>query len=290
MQNITIAFLSYDQITGFPADDEPVVAELSRRGITARAVPWKSTEVDWRDFQGVVVRSCWDYHLDPEAFSVWMDHVDQMSIPVFNSTSIIRWNLHKRYLEELGRRGIAVPQTRYIDRGSRIDLVDLMDEMNWQKAVVKPCISASGYKTFVINASTARAQTDTVNEFLQTNDFLIQEYVDEVVRDGEMSLVYFDRKYSHCVLKEARPGDFRVQEIYGGKTKTHIPGKEILDFGEDILRLVDGDLLYARVDCVLRNGEPCLMELELIEPVLFFGHDAASGGRFADAVSRLVSA
>jgi len=38
------------------------------------------------------------------------------------------------------------------------------------------------------------------------------------------------------------------------------------------------------VDAVERNGELTLMELELIEPVLFLAHDPLAPQRFAEAI------
>jgi O-ureido-D-serine cyclo-ligase len=43
--------------------------------------------------------------------------------------------------------------------------------------------------------------------------------------------------------------------------------------------------LYARVDLIRdEDGEPVVLELELIEPSLFFPFAAGSAGRFAAAV------
>lgn len=46
-----------------------------------------------------------------------------------------------------------------------------------------------------------------------------------------------------------------------------------------------GPLTYARVDLVEVDGVPTLMELEVIEPDLFFRADPESLGRFVTAVT-----
>ncbi|MDH3744569.1 MAG: hypothetical protein OES47_05645 [Acidobacteriota bacterium] len=48
--------------------------------------------------------------------------------------------------------------------------------------------------------------------------------------------------------------------------------------------------LYARVDGVVRNGGFVLMELELIEPQLFFGLAKGSASRFANCLLEALKA
>jgi O-ureido-D-serine cyclo-ligase len=49
-------------------------------------------------------------------------------------------------------------------------------------------------------------------------------------------------------------------------------------------------LLYARVD-LIRDGadKPCVLELELTEPSLFFAHGASAAPRFAQAIATRVA-
>ncbi|MDP5041095.1 MAG: hypothetical protein NWQ26_09550, partial [Paraglaciecola sp.] len=49
------------------------------------------------------------------------------------------------------------------------------------------------------------------------------------------------------------------------------------------LASLPGDALYARVDLVRYQGEFALMEVELIEPSLYFNMDPASPQRFVNA-------
>ena len=57
-----------------------------------------------------------------------------------------------------------------------------------------------------------------------------------------------------------------------------------------VFAALDHTLLQARVDLVrLADGTPALMELELIEPSLYFRTDEGAAGRFADALAELTS-
>ena len=119
---------------------------------------------------------------------------------------------------------------------------------------------------------------------------LTQPFQPAIAQEGEYSLVYFGGTFSHAILKRPANGDFRVQEFLGGsETGTDCPaGAQDLAVqarraAEQILGIET--LLYARVD-MLRDsdGQFRLMELELIEPSLFFEHAADSGALFASAV------
>ena len=101
--------------------------------------------------------------------------------------------------------------------------------------------------------------------------------------EGEWSLVFFNREYSHSVLKRPKAGDFRVQADFGGSFEAAAPPAGLVSVAQRILDCVDGPLLYARVDGVQRDGALLLMELELVEPQLFFLDDPGSSERFARA-------
>ena len=55
------------------------------------------------------------------------------------------------------------------------------------------------------------------------------------------------------------------------------------------LRAVGEELLYARVDVAPIDGTPHLMELEVIEPSLYFRMHPAAPRNFADAVEAWLS-
>ena len=45
---------------------------------------------------------------------------------------------------------------------------------------------------------------------------MLQEYQNKITTKGEVAFMIFGGKYSHAVLKKAKPGDFRVQDDFGG--------------------------------------------------------------------------
>jgi glutathione synthase/RimK-type ligase-like ATP-grasp enzyme len=114
---------------------------------------------------------------------------------------------------------------------------------------------------------------------------IVQPFLPAVGEEGEWSLFYFGGQFSHAVIKVARTGDFRVQPQFGGRVRQVMPSPETFDAAQAVLRAVDQDLVYARIDLIrCLDGDLRLMELELIEPNLFLEHAPDHGAAFADAI------
>jgi hypothetical protein len=105
---------------------------------------------------------------------------------------------------------------------------------------------------------------------------------------GEFSLFYFGGQYSHAVNKKPKPGDFRVQEEHGGIIQSITANEQLMQYGQFVMDQMGQELLYARVDLVQWEGQPAVMEVELIEPSLYFAFDPESPRRFAMALDRML--
>jgi glutathione synthase/RimK-type ligase-like ATP-grasp enzyme len=117
-------------------------------------------------------------------------------------------------------------------------------------------------------------------------DVLVQPFLDEVPASGEHSLIYIDGEFSHAAIKRAAASEFRVQTEHGGTVTPLAVESWLVDAGMRVLKALSAPPLYARVDGVVRGNEFLLMELELIEPNLFFDLRPDSALAFASAVSR----
>jgi glutathione synthase/RimK-type ligase-like ATP-grasp enzyme len=117
---------------------------------------------------------------------------------------------------------------------------------------------------------------------------MVQPFVNAIVDEGEYSLFYFGGVYSHTILKSPKRGDFRVQEEHGGRITAVAPEHDLRETADNIVASIS-QLLYARVDLVRNDsGKFLLMELELIEPALYFRMDEESPRRFATALDELM--
>ena len=115
-------------------------------------------------------------------------------------------------------------------------------------------------------------------------------FVASVAAVGEVSLIYFGGAFSHAIRKQPAPGDFRVQDMYGGTVHAHAPSAAEFDLAARALTCLPAPTAYARVDLVEFERKPALMEIELIEPELFLGASALAADRFADVLQRRCAA
>jgi len=112
----------------------------------------------------------------------------------------------------------------------------------------------------------------------------VQKFMPEIQTQGESSFIFFHGEFSHAVGKLPATGDFRVQTEFGGSVREFIPSRSVIDAATEVLRGVEYQPLYARVDGLEREGKFVLMELELIEPILFLGLGKAAS-RFARSIA-----
>ncbi|HEY7545880.1 MAG TPA: hypothetical protein VID27_13395, partial [Blastocatellia bacterium] len=163
----------------------------------------------------------------------------------------------------------------------------VLEENDFDQAVIKPTISATARRTWRTSIRTAREDQSRLDEILSESSAVVQEFVEEVVTQGEWSIIFLGG-YSHAVLKRAAAGDFRVQSEFGGISEMLTPPQRIIRQAEEILRMIDSPIIYARVDGVESGGRFTLLELELTEPELFLRLDPHAPARFAQAIAAVV--
>ncbi|HEU4700043.1 MAG TPA: hypothetical protein VFS40_12750 [Gemmatimonadales bacterium] len=285
-----LAFATYAAVPALQPDDERLAAALARRGGGVTAAAWNDPAVTWDAFDAVVLRSTWDYYLDPAGFRAWLDAREAAGTPVLNPPPVVRWNLDKRYLRDLAGRGVAVVPTRWVEPGEPADLAALLAETGWDAVVVKPAVSAAAHETWRTARASAAAD-DARFRALAAGTVLVQPYLPEIEREGEWSLLFFGGAFSHAVRKRPRAGDFRVQPQHGGVTTLETPPAALREAAERVLAAAGeatgcgaAALAYARVDGCVVDGAFRLMELEVIEPTLFFTQAPEAAERAAAAL------
>ena len=282
---MTIIFATCDQQPLIAADDQLLADALQPLGVGVDPVPW--TEIDpyaLVDAPPIVLRSTWDYHRIPTMFLTWLSALEDSGRTVWNNPAIARGNIDKIYLKDLASAGIAIPRTRWLDRADQPSVRHALDEERWSQAVLKPRIAATAYGTFLVTPDTALSDDDLSP--VRTSGALLQEFVPEIIDRGEVSLMYCDGAFSHAVSKRAKAGDFRVQQDFGGVVTPVAPPKNVIAFADRVMATVPGPQLYARVDVVDTDRGPLLMELELIEPELYFLIVPSAAGQFAAALTQ----
>ena len=262
-------------------DPEPrqAVELLRSRGRDADVAVWDS-DVDWSDYDLVVIRSTWDYFERLEEFLAWVDRVGVQS-RIINPPDVIRWNVHKGYLAELGAAGVPVLPMLVLPKGSR-DIAAPIAATGWEKVVVKPAIDG-GARQAALGGAASDALLEHAQRIAALGDVVVQPYAPGI-EDGEVSLVLFDGEVSHAVRKVPAAGDYRVQAHHGGTELPHAVTEAELATARSALAMAPDGVVYARIDLVEHEGVPTVMELELIEPDLFLRVDEGALERFVDCI------
>jgi glutathione synthase/RimK-type ligase-like ATP-grasp enzyme len=270
------------------AGDRLFLDALRCRGFDANPVVWNDAAARWDQWDAVIIRSCWDYHLKVDAFRAWLHHLEQSDAVVINRPDLLRWNLHKDYLLEVQRAGGRIPPTLVIPRGARGSLRDHLCALGCATAVIKPAVSASGHSTRLVSTDVTGEDERAFEQAIAAGDVLAQAYVPQVRDCGEWSLVFFEGAYSHAALKRAAPGEFRVHIEWGGTVESAVPPSALVADAQRLLDRLDLGAVYARVDGTEVDGRLMVMELEVIEPELFFDRHPDAAARLVAAVERVL--
>jgi hypothetical protein len=263
-------------------DQEPLVLALRAAGLRAELVAWDDPGADPRAHELCVLRSCWNYHLDPAAFEAWLARAERAT-RVLNPPAVVRWNLHKRYLAELEARGLPVVACEHLERGSRAIFAGVLDERGWSDVVVKPAVSASSYRTRRFARGEEAAGQAFLDDLIAERDAMIQPYLRSVERSGERSLVWIGGRFTHAIAKAPRfeGGEERVSGALALRPAELALGDAVIGALGELAR----ELLYARLDLIEDDdGVARISELELIEPSLFLVQSPPALRALVDAI------
>ncbi|MFJ9863787.1 RimK family alpha-L-glutamate ligase [Streptomyces sp. NPDC101165] len=282
-----IALATYDPGAEPSKDsDLPVlVRALTDAGAEAEARHWDDPDADWGAYDLVVIRSTWDYSWRAEEFGAWVERVGAVT-RLANPPAVVRWNSDKCYLGELAAAGVPTVPTRYIAPGEPADLpAD-------HEYVIKPTSGAGA--RFAARYTPAEHET-AVRQLARMHaegfTAMVQPYVRDIDVSGERALQFFGGGLLHAsrkgaVLSSGTPYD--ADKVAHPDLESWQPTDAELAVAEKALTSVPGGapgLLYARVDLVDgEDGQPCVMELELVEPNLFLFLHPVSLPRVTEAI------
>jgi hypothetical protein len=79
-----------------------------------------------------------------------------------------------------------------------------------------------------------------------------------------------------------------VQSQFGGRYTLIQPNQELIDKAKKVVNTFHNKLLYARVDGIVIDTELHLMEIECIEPDLYFDISEGALERFVTSIIELI--
>jgi hypothetical protein len=288
LSTIRVALVTCPELPQLDADTQWLVTALKKKNIHVTAAVWDDPSLDWAEFDLAVVRSCWDYATRRDEFLAWAKRVPHLA----NPAPVLTWNTNKQYLSNLADSGIPLIPTTWIGPE---DQFHVPEEGEW---VIKPAVSIASLDTGryqMGNSVQHQLAVEHVHRLQRAERVvMIQPYMAGVDTDGETAMIFLGGEFSHALHKGAildGPDigvDRRFQPNGGQDLQICQPTKAQLELAELTLDAVPCDrnrLLYARVDLVpAPDGSPVLMELELTEPMLYFGHMPEAADRMAAAI------
>nr|WP_314896873.1 hypothetical protein [uncultured Flavobacterium sp.] len=283
-----IALLTCEKLPDLNPEDQKLIPALANHNIEAKAAIWSDKTINWTDFDYLIFRNTWDYFEKEIEFTIWLDQIAKSGIKTLNPIEVIKQNIHKFYLREMEKPGITILPTVFIDKTDNLNLAERIPS-HWKKAVIKPAFSAGSYLTEVFEISDIPKINKQYATIASDRELLLQEFMPQIQTLGETSFIFFNKKFSHCVNKKPVDGDFRVQSQFGGKYNLVQPSQELIEKAQKIVHTFQANLLYARVDGIVIDDDLYLMEIECIEPDLYFNLSEGSLERFVAAIVELIS-
>ena len=270
----------------------PLDVALRETGVDASIVDWDDASIDWSLFDLTVLRSTWDYSTRLSEFLAWIDRIAPATT-LLNPQDVVRWNTDKHYLAQLANAGVPTVPSTFVEPGDDVrSSLDAFLARSGDEFVVKPSVGAGSRDAQRYASSESDAALAHAKRLLDANrSVLLQPYLGRVDAYGETALMFFEGRFSHAIRKGPllRRGEGPTRALFAAE---HITTREAsadeIAVAEQTLAAIPfaKPLLYARVDLIHDDvGAPCVLELELSEPSLFFAQAPGSAERFAQAIA-----
>ena len=276
------------EMSNFECYDNLLINPLEKMGWVCDQVPWDTNKlIDWDQYKSVVIRSTWNYQENFLKFIEVLKEINSSSANLQNPIDIVEWNLNKQYLNDLKHKNIKIVPSQWFNSFVPKNIIQSFSYYNSNKIIIKPCISANADHTYILEEKTALITLNNLKKEYRDKEFIIQPFIQDIKNEGEYSLIYFGNTLSHVLLKTPKVGDFRVQEEHGGTLKSiKNPEQVLIRFGNNVINKLPRACLYSRVDIVRNKNEFLLMEVELIEPSLYFNMDSKSPKKFVEVFNK----
>ena len=230
----------------------------------------------------VILKSIWGYHIDYKKFLKQISILKKKKVKLVNDYSFIYWNIDKlEYFNEIKNMNVISTnplQIRHVK--TALDIRNKITEagktFNTDKLVIKPSISEGGYLTFAYDIN---KENSSIISFLMANkniDFMVQSYQSSIV-EGEISVVIINGKLLYGIIRFPGVLTAKKDTRYLKSTSIPVSIKKFLSVLEDFFWGKFGVLpSICRVDFLKNNSGYEILEIELIDPDLFFRYISVS--------------
>jgi glutathione synthase/RimK-type ligase-like ATP-grasp enzyme len=262
------------------ADFAILAPAAARRGLSLEPVRWDEPDLRTQSFDAALIRSAWDYHERPAVFEATLR---ALPFRVFNSADIVAWNARKTYLRGLGAAGAPTIDTLWPETLDAHVVAQAFADLDAAEIVLKPQVGAGSRRTIRLKRN-AWSAADLIDGPL--GPAMIQPFLPSIATEGEASLFLFGGQIGHAIRKIPKAGGW-FANVDDPRFAPMAPDAEMLAVAERVIAAAPGGMLYARVDLVRGlDGRLKLIELEAIEPYLFFVFAPTAADVFIDALTR----
>lgn len=269
-------------------DDRILKKYLENEGAYVNIVSWDDKSYDWNRPDIVIIRSTWDYHERLDEYVEWLKSLKKKKVNVYNDVDIVLNNIYKdKQIKWLKDNNVKIMDSVVLSNTNKsLDVPEKTLKKTIKKYlgkyygkkmfVLKPAVSARSYNTYLIDPFNVNSDENSHIEKNYEKAFkelldkfsergVILQVFAEGIKAGEYGMVFLNGKFVQAVCK--KPG-----KLYGKKEKEGVEKlpDNLLNFAENIVKKLPIDkVLIARVDAIIEDGEPTLMELELAEPNIY---------------------
>jgi glutathione synthase/RimK-type ligase-like ATP-grasp enzyme len=242
---------------------------------------WDDDTLAEQGFDALLIRSCWDYVDQPGAFQAALERYEAAGMRVVNSAAIVTWNARKTYLRDLAKAGVPTIETVWLETCDAQAVARGMDALDAAEVVLKPQVGSGSRDTLRLRRN-AWSAADLIAG--PSGAAMVQPFLPSLETEGEVSLFYCGGVCTHAILKRPPPGDWRAN-LMDCVISDHAPTAAQRAVAGAALEAAPEGLVYARVDLVLAGSGWRIIELELIEPRLYFSFVPAAAEPFARALA-----
>ncbi len=261
---ISIAIVSCDKWKNKVLEDLMLKYYFNKKGIKAEIISYEKCN-NLKKYNAIIIRSIWGF--DKNKFNEFLRQVKNENVLIFNNIETIKANYDKYdQYKLLDKYEIKHIPTHFLefDKDFKESVKKIWEEKfsEYTNLVIKPSISESGNNTFCISDinDLDKCNFNTLNK----SKLMIQPFIKEI-KNGEISTILINHEYSHSVIRH--PGVFD-----NNHNITYIENvdKKLLDIVKKIDSLDEfKDYLYLRIDFIKVKDEYLVLEIEMIDPMLF---------------------
>lgn len=296
MARVGLVTTDSEFLKGADAEISSLNLSLIAAGVDSDMPVWHDREIHWGEYDLLIFRSPWDYPERTTEFMEWLDQIQQLT-HVLNSPELVRWNLDKRYLDELTALGVNCAPFTFCENETEVK--DAIRRCRSERVIVKPTISVGSRNTGLFSYDDEHA-LQLASEILGLGKVVMVQPAVGAVQDGaERGLVFFNGVFSHAIRKGPilKVGGGYLGGTYTEDITAATASPNEIHLGEVLMKSIvrigktrgwepeAAHPLYARVDVVTdESGLAQLLEAELFEPSIFVGTSPCAVDRFVSAV------